>query len=198
MLPSTYEALVNLGAASFEKGDTASAMMAWQGAAAMEPLAGDVFFDMGYASFRKGDFDDAVKNLTASLKNHGRDSEALFLLGRSYERVGRFEESQKAISQATRLSQRVERWMSRPLPDLVRLAMSLPSRTHGQTWTPQRLTRRADGENLSQWLESIQTEIDFYLFGDALRDLQDVIRIFPESTEAHSLLDEVHRRQNVR
>ena len=194
----TYEVLLNRGGAFFQKGDNLSAVMAWQQAAEMDPMASDAYFNIGYASFRKGDFDTAVKNLNESLKIRGRDSEALFLLGRSYERLGRIEESQRATSQAARLSQRVERWLNRPIPDLLRLAMSMPSRTHRETWTETRLARRAAGENLLQWLESIQSEIDVYLFGDALRDLQDVIRVFPESSEARSLLDEVHRRQNVR
>jgi len=194
----TYEVLLNLGAALLQKGDNLSAIMAWEQAAEMDSLTSDAFFNLGYARYRRGDFDGAVKNLRDSLKIHGRDSEALFLLGRTYERLGRVEESQRAISQAARLSQRVERWLNRPLPDFIRLAMIMPSRSHRETWNDARLARRAAGENLSQWLESIQSEIDFNLFGDALRDLQDVIRVFPESSEARSLLDEVHRRQNVR
>ncbi len=197
-IPSNYEVLLNRGAALFQKGDTQAALAAWEQAVELQPLGSDAFFNLGYLSFRKGDFESAVKNLSQSLKNHGRDSEALFLLGRSYERLGRIEESQKAISQASRLSQRVERWMRQPLPDLIRIATTMSARSHDETWTPERLARRAGREDLSQWLESIQTEIDFYLFGDALRDLKDVIRVVPQSSEANLLLEEVHRQQSMR
>ena len=196
-LPPTYDVLLNLGAAFSEKGDPAAAMAAWKRAAEIDPLASDAFFNMGYASFLKGDFDIAAKNLTDSLKLRGRDSEALFLLGRTYEKLGRMDESQKAIAQATRLSQRVERWLNQPLPRLDRLATSTVFRSHNEIWTNQRLARRSRGQDLAASLELIQTDIDSYLFGDALRELQDVLRVFPQSAEARSLLDEVHRQQNL-
>ena len=196
-LPPTYDVLLNLGAAFSEKGDPAAAMAAWKRAAEIDPLASDAFFNMGYASFLKGDFDIAAKNLTDSLKLRGRDSEALFLLGRTYEKLGRMDESQKAIAQATRLSQRVERWLNQPLPKLDRLATSTVFRSHNEIWTNQRLARRSRGQDLAASLELIQTDIDSYLFGDALRELQDVLRVFPQSAEARSLLEEVHRQQNL-
>lgn len=197
-LPSNYDVLLNLGAALSRKGDTAAALAVWKQATDIDPLASDAFFNIGYLSFRKGDFENAVKNLTESLKVRGRDSEALFLLGRSFERLGRIDESQRAMAQAARLSQRVERWLNQPVPDLDRLAMSTTFPSHRDLWTEQRLARRARGQDQAAWLESIQTSIDSHLYGDALRELQDVIRVYPESTEAHSLLDEVHRRQNIR
>ena len=126
------------------------------------------------------------------------DSEALFLLGRCYERLGRIDESQRAMSQAARLSQRVERWLNQPMPDLDRLATTTFFRSHKDTWTDQRLARRTRGQDQSAWLESIQTAIDSYWYGDALRELQDILRVFPESSEAHSLLEEVRRRQTLR
>jgi tetratricopeptide (TPR) repeat protein len=197
-LPSNYDVLLNLGAALSQKGDTAAALAVWKQAADLDPLTSDAFFNIGYESYRKGDFETAAKNLTESLKVRGRDSEALFLLGRSDERLGRIDESQRAIAQASRLSQRVERWLNQPIPDLERVAMTTSFRSHKDLWTEQRLARRARGQDQSAWLESIQTAIDSHLYGDALRELQDVMRLYPQSAEAHSLLDEVHRQQNIR
>ena len=197
-LPETYDVLLNLGAAFLENGDTVSALAVWKRAADMEPLGSDAFFNMGYVSFLKGDFDAAAKNINESLKLRGRDSEALFLLGRTYEKQGRLEESQKAIAQASRLSQRVERWVNQPLPKLERLAATTVFRSHNDTWTEPRLVRRARSQDLGTWLESIQTDVDSYLFGDALRELQDLFRVYPESAEARSLLEEIHRQQNLK
>ncbi len=70
-----------------------------------------------------------------SLSLRGRDSEALFLLGRTYEKLGRVEESQKLIAQATRLSQRVERWLNQPLPKLERFVTTTSFRTHEEYGT---------------------------------------------------------------
>jgi tetratricopeptide (TPR) repeat protein/TolB-like protein len=194
-LPPYYDVLLNLGAALFHRGDTAAALAAWKQAADIDPLASDAFFNIGYVSFLKGDFDSAAKNLAESLKMRGRDSEALFLLGRTYERLGRIEESQRTIARAARLSQRVERWLNQPIPDLDRLAMTTSFRSHKEIWTQQRLVRRSRAQDQSAWLESIQIAIDSYLYGDALRELQDVMRVYPESPEARSLLEEVHRQQ---
>ena len=197
-LPATYDVLLNLGAAFSQKGDTVSAVSTWKRAAALDPLNSDAFFDMGYASFVKNDYESAEKSLNDSLKLRGRDSEALFLLGRSYERLGRTEESQKLIAQAGRLSQRVERWLTQPLPKLERFATTTNFRTHEDTWNDRRLARRARGQGLSAWLDAVQTDIDSYLFGDAIRELRDVLRTYPDSTEARSLLAEVDRQRNVK
>ena len=164
----------------------------------MDPLTSDAFFNMGYASFVQGDADAAAKNLNESLKLLGRDSEALFLLGRTYEKQGRIEESQRLIAQAARLSQRVERWLSQPLPQLERFAAMTTFRSHDEIWNDQRLARLARAHDLTSWLDMIQTDIDLYLFGDAFRELHDVMRIFPDSSEARSLLSEVDRQRNFR
>jgi tetratricopeptide (TPR) repeat protein/TolB-like protein len=198
VLPSNYDVLLNLGAALAQKGDTATALTTWKQAVEIDPLASDAFFNIGFLSLRKGDFDSAVKNLTDSLKLRGRDSEALFLLGRTYERLGRIDEAQRATAQAARLSQRVERWINQPVPDLLRLAMTTTFRNDKDIWTNQRLARRAHGQDLSAWLESIQNVIDSYQYGEAIRDLQNVLRLFPESSEARSLLEAVHRQQSLR
>ena len=194
-LPATYDVLLNLGAAFSQKGDTVAALNTWKQAASLDPLASDAFFNLGYVNFRKGDYDSAAKNLIESLKLRGRDSEALFLLGRTYEKLGRIDEAQRATAQAARLSQRVERWANQPLPDLERLAMTTAFHKQLSIWTELRLLRRARGQDLSAWLESIQTVIDAHQYGEATHDLQDLIRVFPESAEARSLLDEVHRQQ---
>jgi tetratricopeptide (TPR) repeat protein len=142
-LPATYDVLLNLGAAFSQKGESASAISTWKRAAALDPLGSDAFFDMGYVSFLKGDFEGAEKNVSDSLKLRGRDSEALFLLGRTYEKLGRIDDSQKQITQATRLSQRVERWLTQPLPKLERFATTTTFRSHEEVWNDQRLARRA-------------------------------------------------------
>ena len=197
-LPQTYDVLLNLGAAYSQKGDPASAIAVWKRAASMDALTDDAFFNMGYAGFVKGDLDAAAKNLNDSLKLRGRDSEALFLLGRTYEKQGRLEESQRLIARASRLSQRVERWLAQPLPKLERFATTTTFRSHADTWNDRRLGRRARGLGLAAWIEMIQTDIDAYLFGDAVRELNDVLRIFPDSSEARSLLSEVDRQRNLR
>jgi tetratricopeptide (TPR) repeat protein/TolB-like protein len=197
-LPANYDVLLDMGAALSQKGDYAGAMSTWRSAADIDPLQSNAFFNMGYASFVGGELDAAVRNLNESLKLRGRDSEALFLLGRAYERQGRPEESQRLISLATRLSQRVERWLTQPLPRLERINTSTVFRNGVEIWTAKRLARKARGQDLSAWLDAIQTDIDSNLYGEAIRELQEVVRVFPDSAEARSLLDEVNRRRNSR
>jgi tetratricopeptide (TPR) repeat protein/TolB-like protein len=197
-LPQGYDVLLNLGAAFSQKGDSAGAMSTWKRAAALDPLNSDSFFDMGYASFLKGDFEATEKNLSDSLKLRGRDSEALFLLGRTYEKMGRMEESQKLVTQASRLSQRVERWLTQPLPKLERFSTATTFRSHADQWNDRRLALRGKGLGLSAWLEVVQSDLDSHLFGDALRELHDVMRVYPDSPEARSLLEEVDRQRNLK
>ena len=197
-LPAVYDVLLNLGAAFSQNGDRDSAADSWRRAIDTDSLASDAFFNLGYLSLIKDDLESAARNLTESLKLRGRDSEALFLLGRTYEKLGRLEESGKAIAQASRLSQRVDRWLTQPLPKLERLATSTLFRSRDEIWTEQRLIRRARSQDLPAWLELIQTDIDLYLLGDALRELHGLLRVYPESSEALSLLDEVRRQQNLR
>jgi tetratricopeptide (TPR) repeat protein/TolB-like protein len=197
LLPQTAEILLNLGAAYSRNGDAASAMTAWKRAAAMDPLAADVFFNMGYASFIKGDLENAEKNLEESLKLRGRDSEALFLLGRTYERQGRVEDAKKLITRATRLSTRVERWINQPIPKLERFVTATTFRSHDEVWSDRRLARKARAQDVASWLDMVQANIDSYLFGDALRDLRDMMKVYPDSLEARSFLNEIVRRQNT-
>ena len=79
------------------------------------------------------------------------------------------------------LSQRVERWLTRPLPKLERFVTTTTFRTHEDIWNDQRLARRARGQDFPSWLDVVQSDIDAYLFGEALRELRDVMKIFPDS-----------------
>jgi tetratricopeptide (TPR) repeat protein/TolB-like protein len=197
-LPATYDVLLNLGAALSQRGDPAAAIAAWKRAAAMDPLSSDAFFNIGYVSFLESDWESAARNLIDSLRLRGRDSEALFLLGRTYDRQGRREESQRFIAQARRLSQRAERWLTQPLPKLERLAAETVFHTRDETWTDRRIGRRARAQDLTVWLDVVQDQIDSNFYGEAIRELQYLMRVFPDSAEARSLLDEVDQRRNLR
>jgi tetratricopeptide (TPR) repeat protein/TolB-like protein len=197
-LPPTYDVLLNLGAALSQRGDQAGAIATWKRAAAVDPLASEAFFNIGYVSFLRGDWENAARNLAESLRVRGRDSEALFLLGRTYAQQGRSDDSQRLIAQASRLSQRVERWQTQPLPKLERLATTTVLRTRDETWTDWRIVRRAKAQDLTSWFDLVQNQIDSNFYGEAIRELQYLIRVFPDSSEARSLLDEVNRRRNVR
>jgi tetratricopeptide (TPR) repeat protein len=197
-LPTTYGVLLDLGPAISQKGDAVQAIAAWKRAAACDLLNSDAFFNMGYAHFLKGDSASAETDLNVSLKLRGRDSEALFLLGRTYEQLGRTGESQKLIAEATRLSQGLERWLTQPLPRLERFRTTTTFRSHDEIWNDRRLARRARGQSLNSRLDEVQSDMDFYRFGDALRELHAVGRIFPDSTEALALLAEVDRQRNLK
>jgi hypothetical protein len=73
--------------------------------------------------------------------------------------------------------------------------MTTSFHTEDDIWTEQRLARRVRGHDLSAWLESVQTVIDSHQYGEAIHDLQQVIRVFPEAAEPRSLLEKVHRQQ---
>jgi tetratricopeptide (TPR) repeat protein/TolB-like protein len=197
-LPLTFDVLLNLGAAFSRKGDYSSSITAWKRATENDALQSDAFFNLGYVNFLRNDYDGAIQNLTQSLKLHGRDSEALFLLGKAYERQGRIDESQKLISQAARLSQRVERWLTQPLPKLDRISAVADFQNPDDIWTPQRFARRAKSQDLTSWLEAIQNKIDSYRYGEAIKELQDLIRVYPNSSEANLLIEEVQRLRNSR
>jgi len=122
----------------------------------------------------------------------------LFLLGRTYEKQSRLDESRRLIAQAARLSPRVERWQTQPLPKLERFVTTTTFRSHDDVWTDSRLARRARGQNVQAWLEIVQSDMDSYSYGDALRELRDVLKVFPESSEARSLSDEIERQRNAR
>ena len=104
------------------------------------------------------------------------------------------------IAQAMRLSPRVERWLNQPLPNLQRLRtqvdtteIRLPLQT--TIWNPARLSRRALGLDAAGWLGSVQNQMESQLYGEALRELQDMIRTFPDSPDARLLAAQVYERQ---
>ena len=160
----------------------------------MDPLSSEAFFNIGYVSFLKSDWENAARNLTDSLALRGRDSEALFLLGRTYEKQGR-PESQRLIARAGRLSQRVERWSTQPIPKLERLAQTTTFRSRDEVWTDSRIARRIKAQDLTSSFDLIQNQIDSNFYGEAIRELQYLIRVRPDSPEARSLLDEVNQRR---
>jgi tetratricopeptide (TPR) repeat protein len=195
-LPETYNVLIARGVALANQADQSGMLAAldvWKRAAEMNPLCSEAFFNIGYVSLIKGNLSEAVNRLDQFLKLQGRDAEALFLLARVYERLGRSEESQRTMSQAVRLSQRVDRWWNQPLPKLERLrtAADLPS----VEWTPARLARRAKGQDVDQWVESVQKLVDSELYGEALGQLQEMTRVFPVSSDAHLLKAQIYFRQ---
>ena len=199
-LPQTYEVLVNLGAALSAKGDPAGALTAWKRGAELDPFADEAIFNIGYLSFLRGDFDNAAKSFEQTLRLQGRDAEALFLLGRSYERLGKAEDAQKTIAVATRLSPRVERWLVQPLPKLDRLCVipatsSLNARGTTRAWTQDRLVRRAKGQELNAWMEFVQSQADSQMYGDATRELKELMLVYPKSSDAHILMGEIYERQ---
>jgi len=197
-LPQTWDVLLNRGAALSQKGDLPGAIAAWQRATQLDPLRNDAFFNIGYVSLLKNDFDLATKSLNESLNLRGHDSEALFLLGRVYQRQGRLDESQKLMAQAARLSQRVERWSTQPLPKLERVSTTASFTNGDEIWTVARLQRRAKNDGLTAFLDSAQNQIDSYMYGEAVRELQNAIRVIPDAAEARGLLQEVNKQRMIR
>src|SRR5207253_3149622 len=97
----------------------------------------------------------------------------------------------------TRRSPRVERWLSQSMPKLDRLR-STPNLTSLRTadmslWTEDRLKRRAKGQDLAPWLAYIQKQIDSQSYGDARRELEQVLMVYPGSPEALSMRGELQR-----
>jgi len=199
-LPQTYDVMVNLGAAQSAKGDPAAAVATWQRAADRDPFAVEAVFDVGYGHFIKGEMDAAAKGFEQSLRLQGRDAEAMFLLGRSLERLGRSEDAQKMITQATRVSPRLERLLNQPPSKLERLrtTANITSLRTGDAlnlWTQDRLKRRAKGQDLASWLEYVQTQIESQFYGDAIREVKQAILVYPVSSDAHLLLGQIYERQ---
>ena len=199
-LPPTYDVLLNLGASLAAQGDGAGALLAWKRASDRDPLDPDAVFNSGYWSLTRGDADGAVRSLEQFMKLEGRDGEALFLLGRAYEKVGRLDESSRLIAQATRLSPRVERWLTQPLPNLVRLSseadpaeLRLP--LDASLWNEQRLMRRAGSRDVAAWLDAVQTQLDSQLYGEAIRQLLEIVKVFPMSVDARVQLAQVYEGQ---
>ncbi len=196
-LPPNYDVLVNLGAALLEKGDHVGAVLAWRRAIELQPLSSEAYFNIGYSAFLKGDYELALKELIASLKLRGRDSDALFLLGRTHDRLGRYDAAQRLTAEAVRLSQRVERWLVQPLPKLERVRSSSTFRSSSEIWTAARLARRSKAQDLTSWIDLVQTQVDGHQYGDALRELAEIQRAYPNSAESQSLFNEVQKLQRL-
>ena len=196
----TYDVLINLGASLASQGDNTGALLAWKRASDTDPLGSDSVFNTGYWAFTRGDTEAAIRSFEHFMKLEGRDGEALFLLGRAYERLGRLDDSQRMISQATRLSPRVERWRTQPVPNLLRLSstieraeLRLPLDT--SLWNPERLARRAGGQDLNSLLELVQTQMDSQLYGEAIRQLGEIGKVFPASIDVLLMQVQIYESQ---
>jgi tetratricopeptide (TPR) repeat protein/TolB-like protein len=201
-LPATYDVLVNLGSTLWDKGDAAGAASAWKRAVERDPFAVEAVFNLGYSSFNKGDIDSAVRNLEQTLRLEGRDAEAMFLLSRAYERAGKIDDGQRLLAQAVRISPRLERWTVQPIPKLVRLRQTpdlTALRVAGAPtlWSPERLQRKAKAEDLAAWVEFVQTQAGSQLYGDALRELKELLSVFPHSSEGYVLMGQIHEHQKT-
>jgi tetratricopeptide (TPR) repeat protein len=156
-LPARYDVLVNLGAALAGKGDAAGAEAAWRRALTLNAAGMEASFNLAYLPFSRGEMEPAVRSLTQFLRSNVRDAEALFLQGQAYERLGRTADSQRVISQAIRLSPRLEKWVGQPIPNLARLrAQFNPTELRlpvGVTiWNEPRLSRKKESQDASDLL----------------------------------------------
>jgi tetratricopeptide (TPR) repeat protein/TolB-like protein len=199
-LPARHGTLMNLGAALSRKRDPAAAVSAWRRAAELDGLISDTFFNLGYVSLTAGDIGGAIRYLEQFRKLEGRDGEALFILGRSYERAGRAEDGQREITAATRLSPRVERWSAQIPGDLERLSNEVPPTIRrpglpNNIWSDRRLARRAASQNLASLLSTVSRQIDTEFYGAAIRQVQEILTLFPKSAEAHETLARVYELQ---
>ena len=183
--------------------DFAGAMAAWKRASELNPLGTEAPFNMaqlGATRSERNDLDAAAKSIERFLKLNSRDAEAIFLQGRIYERLGRVDESQKLVATAVNLSPRIARWVNQPLTNFRRLRLQ-PNVTdirfapQATIWTDERLQRRAYGRDIATWLDVVQKSIDSQLYGEALRELQDIARTFPQSAETHLMFAEVYEEQ---
>jgi tetratricopeptide (TPR) repeat protein len=155
---------------------------------------------LGVTRNDRSDLEGAAKSIEQFLKLNSRGAEAIFLQGRIYERLGRIEESQRLIASAVNLSPRLARWVNQPLTNFRRLRLQpnvteirlAPQRT---IWNEERLQRRAHGRDIATWLDVVQKSIDSQLYGEALRELQDIARTFPQSAETRLMFAEVYEEQ---
>jgi len=147
-LPHTYDVLVNLGASLAATGDAAAAA-AWRRALEGNPSGAEAAFNLGYFAYSRGDWELAAFRLAQFLRAHARDSETVFLLGRAYDRIGRAEESQQLTAQALRLSPRLQRWLTQPIPNLARTRAQFDAtelRMPGGIWSDARRRRKAEAQ----------------------------------------------------
>jgi|KBSMisStaDraftv2_1062788.scaffolds.fasta_scaffold134398_2 tetratricopeptide (TPR) repeat protein/TolB-like protein len=202
-LPPVYDVLINLGMAYAGNNDFPGAMAAWKRASELNPFGTEAPFNMahlGGTRSERSDLEAAARSIEQFLKLNSRDAEAIFLQGRIYERLGRVDESQKLIATAVNLSPRIARWVNQPLTNFRRLRPQ-PSVTDLRLapqltiWNEERLQRRAHGRDVASWLDVVQKSIDSQFYGEALRELQDIARTFPQSAETHLMFAEVYEEQ---
>jgi Tfp pilus assembly protein PilF len=148
----------------------------------------------------RSDMEAAAKSIEQYMKLHSRDAEAIFLQGRIYERLGRIEESQRLIASAVNLSPRLGRWVNQPLTNFRRLrtqpnVTALRLAPEATIWNDDRLQRRAHGSDIATWLDAVQKSIDSQLYGEALAELQDIARTFPQSAETRLMFAAVYEEQ---
>ena len=202
LLPD-YDVLINLGMADAGKNDFAGAMWAWKRASEVDPLGTEAPFNMAHLGAQRSersDLEAAAKSIEQFLKLNGGDAEAIFLQGRIYERLGRVEESQRLIAFAVNLSPRLARWVNQPLTNFRRLRLQpnvtdIRAEPQRIIWDEVRLQRRAHGRDIATWLDTVQKSIDSQLYGEALRELQDIARTFPQSAETRLMFAEVYEEQ---
>jgi tetratricopeptide (TPR) repeat protein len=156
-LPSSYDVLVDLGAALAAKGDPAGADAAWSRALAAKPSGTEAAFNLAYGAYLRGDMENAASRLTQFLRSNGRDAEALYLLGQAYDRLGRTSDSQRVVAQALRQSPRLEKWVGQPIPNIARVrtqynATELRLSFEGTLWNEARLGRKNAAQDASDLL----------------------------------------------
>jgi len=202
-LPPVYDVLINLGMAYVGKNDFSGAMASWKRASDLNPLGTDSPFNMAYLGFMRGersDLDAAARSIEQFLILQGRDAEAIFLQGRIYERLGRTAESQRLIASAVNLSPRLGRLVNQPLAHFGRLRLQ-PNVTQIRIaprptiWNEDRLRRRAHGRDIAAWLDTVQKSVDSQRYGEALQELQDIARTFPQSSETRLMFAQVYEDQ---
>jgi tetratricopeptide (TPR) repeat protein/TolB-like protein len=202
-LPPVYEVLINLGMAYAGKNDFPAAMASWKRALDLNPLGTESSFNMAHLGLMRGersDLDAAARSIEQFLKLQGRDAEAIFLQGRIYERLGRTEESQRLIASAVNLSPRLGRVVNQPLTNFGRLRLQLnvtQIRIAPRTdiWNEDRLRRRAHGRDVATWLDTVQKSVDSQRYGEALHELQDIVRTFPQSSETRLMFAQIYEDQ---
>jgi len=158
-LSPTYDVLVNLGASLAATGDPDAAVSAWRRALVQNPSGSEAAFNLGYLSFTRSEWDLAANRFAQFLQEHPRDSETMFLLGQTYDRLGRADESGRLMAQALRASPRLERWVSQPIPNLVRVRTQFNAtelRMPQGIWSEPRRTRRGVAQTSSEGLTGVR------------------------------------------
>jgi Tfp pilus assembly protein PilF len=154
----------------------------------------------GLTKGERTDAEAAAVSIEQFFKLQGRDAEALFLKGRIAERLGHPEDAQRWIASAVNQSPRLSRWVNQTLPNFRRLRAkpditAIRIAPQPTIWNEDRLARRATGRDLSAWLDRVQDSIDSERYGDAMRQLQDITRTFPQSAETRLMFAEVYELQ---